>query len=98
VETGCIVEQKSINHPFSVHENTAYAYIYLAKSVNSLIYTRSVQKVSAVLSYIGGLVGAITAVLFLIKSYTDTSLEVMIGIEIFSSKASAGDEKNNTEK
>ena len=35
------------------------------------------------LSYIGGLVGAVTAVLVLVKSYTDSSLEVTIGIDLF---------------
>jgi hypothetical protein len=63
--------------------NTALTSIYLAKSKDSLVYTRQVQKISAVFSYIGGLVGAITAVLFLIKSYTDISLEVSIGINLF---------------
>jgi hypothetical protein len=42
-----------------------------------------VQKISAVFSYIGGLVGAVTALLFLIKSYTDSSLEVTIGLSLF---------------
>lgn len=31
----------------------------------------------------GGLVGAVTALLFLVKSYTDSSLEVTIGIDLF---------------
>lgn len=60
--------------------------MYLAKSVNSLIYTRQVQKISAVFSYIGGLVGAITALLFLIKTYTDISLEITIGLHLFQSE------------
>ena len=41
------------------------------------------QKISAVISYIGGLVGAITALLFLIKAYTDISLEISIGLNLF---------------
>jgi hypothetical protein len=53
------------------------------KSHSSLVYTREVQKISVVFSYIGGLVGAITAFLFLVKSYTDSSLEVNIGISLF---------------
>jgi hypothetical protein len=36
-----------------------------------------------VLSYIGGLVGAVTAVLVMVKSYTDSSLEANIGISLF---------------
>jgi hypothetical protein len=68
------VEDKAINHPYGVSGNGSLASVYLAKSPNSLFYTRQVQKISAVLSYIGGLVGAVTALLFLIKSYTDSSL------------------------
>jgi hypothetical protein len=61
----------------------ALATVFLAKSANSLLYNRQVQKISAVFSYIGGLVGAITALLFLIKTYTDSSLEISIGIKLF---------------
>jgi hypothetical protein len=57
--------------------------VALAKSLNSIVYNRQVQKISAVFSYIGGLVGAITALLFLVKSYTDSSLEISIGIKLF---------------
>jgi hypothetical protein len=83
VKKGCIVEKKSVNHPYTVSANTALAGVVLAKSPNSFIYNREVQKISAVLSYVGGLVGAITAVLFLVKQYNDSSLEVTIGISLF---------------
>lgn len=85
IKKGSIVESKAINHPYSIGSGTPYASVYLAKSVNSLLYTRQVQKISAVFSYIGGLVGAITAVLFLIKMYTDISLEITIGLHLFQS-------------
>ncbi len=82
-ETGVLVEYKAINHPYTVSEYTGYANLYLAKSSNSLKYNRSVQKISAVFSYIGGLVGALTAILFLLKNYTATSLELSMAIELF---------------
>lgn len=82
-KTGSIVEDKALSHPFAVTPYAALARIYLVRSSNSLTYQRQVQKISAVLSYMGGLVGAITALLFLIKSYTDTSLEVAIGLSLF---------------
>jgi hypothetical protein len=73
-----------VNHPYGVvTAESPLASIYFAKSSNSLVYNRQVQKISAVFSYIGGLIGAITAVLFLIKAYTDISLEVSIGIKLF---------------
>lgn len=84
--TGCIVEKMSITHPYAVMNKESFAWIYLAKSDNSLKYNRQVQKISAVFSYIGGLIGAITAILFLIKAYTDTSLEVAIGLSLFQTK------------
>lgn len=69
--------------------------MYLAKSENSLVYSRQVQKISAVFSYIGGLVGAVTALLFLVKSYTDSSLEVTIGLNLFQSHEESHDEAGN---
>jgi hypothetical protein len=83
VEKGCIVEQKGVNHPYSNSDQTALASVYLAKSANSLKYKREVQKISAVFSYIGGLVGAVTAVLFFVNIYTDSSLEISIGLSLF---------------
>jgi len=38
------------------------------------VYDREVLKISTVISYIGGLIGAIAAVLFMFKAYTDSSL------------------------
>jgi hypothetical protein len=77
------VEERAITQPYKFTSSSSYAGIYLAKSANSLLYTREVQKISAVFSYIGGLVGAVTALLFIVKSYTDSSLEVTLGISLF---------------
>lgn len=74
-KTGLIVEETAVNHPYGLTgDGSPLVRVFFAKSVNSLAYGRQVQKISAVLSYIGGLVGAVTAFLFLIKSYTDSSL------------------------
>jgi len=45
----------------------------MAKSGNSLVYTREVQKLSSVFSFMGGTIGAISALLFIIKIYTSLS-------------------------
>lgn len=86
--TGCIVEERVVNQQYSIPSDREKQLVslFLAKSENSLQFTRQVQKISAVISYIGGLVGAITAVLFLIKTYTDASLEVAIGLSLFEVK------------
>ena len=53
---------------------TSYATFIFTKSQTSLVYERSVLKFSAVISYVGGLIGGIVGLLFIIKSYTSSSL------------------------
>ncbi len=60
-----------------------YAVAYFSKASQSLRYRRSVQKFSVVISYMGGLVGAVSGILFILKIYTDLSLEVSIARNIF---------------
>ena len=40
-------------------------------------------KISAVFSYIGGLIGAMTAVLFVFKTYTENALEINLSMDLF---------------
>lgn len=53
------------------------------KSENSLKYNRQFLKISTVISYMGGLIGAVIAVLFFLKIYTDNALELNISIDLF---------------
>lgn len=39
-DQGCIVEELAINHPFETNINGTYVTFNLAKSTNSLVYTR----------------------------------------------------------
>ena len=55
----------------------------LSKSPNSLLYKRTVLKISNVISFIGGLVGAITALMFFLKFYTQTALEINMSLDLF---------------
>lgn len=73
-----------VNHPFQTSIDGAYAILCLAKSQNSIIYKREVQKLSAVFSFIGGMIGAVSAVLFILKIYTGLAFEFSIALEIFS--------------
>jgi hypothetical protein len=50
-----------------------YAFISIVKSATSIQIKRGVQKISSVLSYIGGFYGALIATLFMIKAYTDSA-------------------------
>jgi ABC-type phosphate transport system permease subunit len=54
------------------------------KSSNSFNYSRSFQKIADCISYIGGLFGAITALLFFIKIYCQYSFEMGVGAALFS--------------
>ena len=62
--------------------------LVVRKSGRSLIYNREVLKISTVISYMGGLVGAVAALLFIVKSYTDTSMELNVSLDIFDDVAS----------
>jgi len=74
-----------LTHTYSVEPSGFYAQFFFSKGSNSLVYSRQVQKISTVISYIGGMVGAITALMFLVKSYTDFSFESSVSFELFRS-------------
>ena len=59
----------------SVQEVTKnwYASIVFRKATDRYIFTRSFTKVDTVVSYTGGLFGALIGVLFLMNHYTRTS-------------------------
>ena len=57
--------------------------MFLTKSTNSFVYKREVQKISSVFSFMGGMIGAVSAVLFIIKLYTNFSFEISIAQELF---------------
>jgi hypothetical protein len=70
-------------YPYKINEGVPLAKIFILKSPSSITYNRQVQKISAVFSYIGGLIGAVLAVMFMVNSYTSFSLEITIAYEIF---------------
>ncbi len=83
IEQGRIVENSASNHPYQVAEGGTYATLNIGKSSNQVIYTRKVQKLSSVFSFIGGMVGAISAALFFIKMYTSLSFELEVALDLF---------------
>jgi predicted membrane protein len=72
-------------HPYSItaDNNVYYVVFGVAKSPNSIFISREVQKISTVFSFIGGLIGAIMAALFIINSYTSFAFELSIALSIF---------------
>ena len=77
---------------------------FISKSSDSYTYNRVVQKVSEVFSFVGGIIGACSAVLFFLHNYTDFSLEVMIASSVFKKKKQdpgldpASNEESNEER
>lgn len=67
--------------------------MFLTKSTNSYVYKREVQKISSVFSFMGGMIGAVSAVLFIIKLYTNFSFEISIAHELFEPNAEQRGEK-----
>lgn len=85
-DEGFFAKDLAVNHPLQYGAGSYYVGFYLAKSSDSYFYKRVVQKISEVFSFVGGIIGAGTAVLFFVKYYTDFSLEVVIAGSIFKKK------------
>ena len=81
-EKGFVVQSKAFLLPYALdHKPGNYIGILnLQKSTRSVSYEREVLKLSTVISYIGGMIGAIAALLFAVKFYTDSSLQMAISI------------------
>ena len=72
-----------MNHPFESTIEDSLIKFYFAKSPDSIIYNREVQKLSTVFSFLGGTIGAFSAVFFILKLYTNFSFEIAIAFSIF---------------
>jgi uncharacterized membrane protein YsdA (DUF1294 family) len=53
------------------------------KDSAKISYQRAVEKIFVVFSFMGGLIGAVIAGLFIINSYTSFAYEVALALEIF---------------
>ena len=53
------------------------------KATNKHVFVRSFHKFDTVISYIGGLFGAIIGVLFLMNHYTRTNFEISLGSMLY---------------
>lgn len=83
-DIGFMAETLNTQHPYAITQaGTAYVGMYINKDARSLIYEREVQKLSTVFSFMGGLIGALMAVMFIINAYTSFSFEISIAFEVF---------------
>ena len=67
------LNMNTVLYPFKVTNSQPYAVYILRKDQASITYTSQVQKISEVLSFIGGIIGAILGLLFILNSYTSFS-------------------------
>lgn len=69
-----------ILYPFVISNQTSYASFYIMKDPTQHSYIRSVQKIFVVFSFMGGLIGAVMAGLFIVNTYTTFAFEVALAI------------------
>lgn len=80
-----MTQNRPTSHPYSINpvNQANYVTFGIAKSPNSIFISREVQKLSTVFSFMGGLIGALMAGLFIINSYTSFAFEISIALSIF---------------
>ena len=62
---------------------SAYATFSILKDYAVQTYERKVQKIFVVFSFMGGLIGAIMACLFMMNSYTGFAYELALAFSVF---------------
>jgi hypothetical protein len=87
-----------ILYPFGVDSTTAYARFSIMKEPTEIYYTRQVQKIFVIFSFMGGLIGAIMASLFIMNIYTSFAFELALSVEVFRDKNNAVSHKTLQEK
>ncbi len=77
------IDFNPIYYPFAVNNATSYASFYVMKDPSQIVYKREVQKIFVVFSFMGGLIGAVMATLFIMNSYTSFAYELALALEVF---------------
>ena len=60
-----------------------YVYIRIIKSTDKYIFQRTVQKLSTIFSYIGGVISSLLTAFFIMNRYTSFSFEISMANELF---------------
>lgn len=82
--TGGIVGQNAIKNRYEVSpDDTNYCTFFIFKSPNSRNIDRSYVKLDEILSYIGGLFGTLTMLLFVVKVYNNYAFEINLGAVLY---------------
>ena len=56
--------------------------LYFRKSPATVTYTRSFNKIDAYFSYVGGLVGTILGLIFIMEFYTEKAYEISLAKKV----------------
>ena len=65
-----MLPQSFVNVPYFKNSKRAFAQIMFSKAGFTTTYTRSFNKIDAYFSYVGGLVGTIIGLIFILNNYT----------------------------
>ena len=71
-----------VNTHFMTNIHSNLAELYFFKSSKTTTYERSFNKADAYLSYVGGLVGTIISLIFIMEFYTEKAYEVSIARKV----------------
>jgi len=82
-ETFTVIPDLFTAVPFLKSSLKPYANILFSKATNTVTYTRSFSKVDAYFSYVGGLVGTIIGLIFILQFYTQKAFEISISHRLF---------------
>lgn len=82
------IDYSPVLYPYAIEPDSAYAAFFIMKDPVKKTYTRTVQKIFVVFSFMGGLIGAVMAALFIVNSYTGFAFEVALGVDLFKPAAS----------
>ena len=69
--------------PYLMTAKRPYALINFNKASSTTTYTRSFNKIDAYFSYVGGLIGTIIGLIFILNLYTQKAYEISIAHKLF---------------
>lgn len=74
------IDFSPILYTFAVNSNTSFATFYVMKDPADTSIDRSVEKIFVICSFMGGLIGAVMAALFMMNSYTSFAYELALAL------------------
>ena len=82
-ENGSMVTLVNSNSYLLGNSSDIYANLYFYRAPESYIYSRTYQKIIDTFSYIGGLLGAILILVFIVNFYNEYAYEIIFAASIY---------------